>query len=483
MIPNTAERHSSPAQFSNDLMSDQSESEQEGGMTMARNANSPSGQFGMPIQRQAAPNAVVQRKPSDEIPDLEEEVVAEINAAIKAGKKRKALDLVLAALVAKDASKFNVNNLHLKKLHWVRGGDSSTVMGPKFKKWLTAEMKKAPADVKKDEDESKKYLATLTVPDSELDIKINIAEERFISAPRLYSVTRHEFIHYDQVKANPFRYLSSSEFPRGYANPSEDSSLALMEVEAYLWEAEHVAETGVDKDPQYVWNVFTMLNEKWGESVAKEARPLKRRWLKAMGEMWKVAVSGYLDQCEALITKAGTDPMEAKDFSTLEGHWIHLEDFWGYRINYRPLVAPLKPRVDKIEKYIQDFKDDKKAAQFGKKIKLRKREFKSARRGSDGFNVFVDFFNDWDELNAKGKAANKAEFEKAMGPIWIKSFDMLDKRMKSLFKKDKDDDYLVDLANAMRTMLRKASESGVDTKVKEEKQAILDQWKKDIGLR
>lgn len=452
------------------------------GMQLARNPNSPSGQFGMPpVQMQAAP-AVVQRKPSDEVPDLDEEVVKKINAALKTGDHQKALDLILNALVAKDPATFNKDFLVGKKLHTKGGGDSLAEIGPKMQTWLAGELKKGPEKIKKDEDACQKYLATLSVPKDMPDIKISIARARFKSAPVLYSVIRHEFIHFQQIRKNPLEYIPSGEWPAGYANPSKNTKGAIREVEAYLWEAENLKLTGAAADPQFVWNKFEMLNSKMSESTVTDAKPYKKRWKAALANLFKVSLGGFISQAEALIKKAGEAEMGDAALKELKAAFVYCEDLWGYRANFSAEAKLLEKRYKALEKYIEAAKASKAAAQFPAALAKAAKDFKGASSDYDGYNIWKPLLSEWKKLDAKSQTKLEKEYANVMVPIWKGAFKMLDDIMIKLHAKNKKDRNLVDLANAMNRMLQGAADSKIDAKTKAANQAILDKWIKLLGL-
>jgi hypothetical protein len=452
-------------------------------LQLQRNPNSPSGQYGMPaLQRQAAPGNVIQKKPSTEVPDLEEDVVTDLNKFIAAKDHQGALDCMLKALEKKDPATFDSKMLQGGKMKPI-GGTSNTGIGTKTQTWLKKELEKGPKDIKTDEKACRKYLDGLAVPNDELQIRIEISTEALNSAANIYTTVRHEFIHFQQIKKAPLKYISSSDFPSGFANPSQSTDVALMEVEAYLWEAENIANTGADKDPWLLWNNYIHLNEKWGGTVKTESATLKPRFLAAMETVWEKALDGYLVKAEALIKAAGTGAMDAKAVTALNDAMNYIGDLWAYRGNYSAKEKTYQPRVEAVKKYQKDAEASKADAEFPTKLADAVKKFKSASSDYDGYNVWNRLVKDWKALSPTGQKKYEADYAKEVVPIWTGSFDMLDKDMTATYAKDKDDSNLVGEANAMNKMVDQAADSKIDDKTLAPRKKILDAWIKKLGLR
>ena len=483
MPPVPAPAQSSSATPQHAMINDQASQEPGDGegQFLTRNPDSPSGQFGIPMQMQQAPK-VIQRVPSKEVPDLEKDVVDKVNAALKAGQQQKALDLILAALIAKDPAAFDSKFLVGGRLHTKGGGNSLTETGPKFKKWLTDKLEKGPKKAEDDEAACRKYMDTLSVPKDLPDIKISIANSRFKNVSILYSVIRHEFIHYQQVRKNPLKHLSTSEWPAGFANPSENGSLKVMEVEAYLWEAENLTKTGAIKKPQFVWNVYKMLNSSMSGAFSKEVKPFKKRWNAALANLFKISLDGFLKEVETLIAKVGPGPVNKATYTKIEAAIVYVDDLWGYKQHYPAETKTLKKRYEKIKTFEKGVESAHNTSKFPAALTEAENKLKNAKDAYDGYNVWNPLYQDWIALDAKAQKQFEVRYTKIIVPAWTAAFEMINKRMVKLYDKDKDDSRLNRLANVMFRVLQGSTKSKIDAKTKAAKQDILDKWKKKLGL-
>lgn len=442
----------------------------------------------MPVQMQAAGGAVVQRNPSDEVPDLDEEVVKKLNEALARDDKDKALKIILDALVAKDKDAFDPAYLEGGKLYAKGGGDSNAGLGPNFKTWLEGELAKGPEEIKSDSKACRKYLDTLEIPKGLPDIRINIAEARFISAPRLYSVVRHEFIHYAQFRKDPLRYISRYDFPKGYANPSTDSQGAINEVEAHVWEAENMEQTGIDKDPQYLWNTFENLNDYYGEINVGEADHLTQPFKDARNKLWKAAVSGYCDQGDPLLEKATAGTIVEDEQKKLDEVWRYIQNMWGYRAyrNQKDVTA-LEPRVAKYEAHYQRLAEQKakeeakkEAEAFGGKIKTAEARLDKAANKVDAYNSMTSLLPAWRKLDADGKTEHEAAYTALTIRIWNTTWEYSLTDIEAAYEAKEErkvrwifNEFMIDLFNNGKDLAIPQAELDA-------KEEVLDAWRKKL---
>lgn len=393
--------------------------------------------------KQAAPKP--KPSPSTEVPDLDEATVKAIKKAIAANDKAKALSILLKALNAKDPAFYDISILEDQKLFTKYGSTSNTAQGKNFKKWLPTALSKAPKDAKNNDGKMRTYLNTLKVPNGSLDVRVNISEKAFSSVSNLYSTVRHEYIHVNQIKAAPLLYISSSVWPRGYSNPSEKTELNKREIEAYLWEADNIKNTGLINDPQAIWNIRTQLSDE-GLLGAKNIASYSARWEKALKDLWTLSATGYIQQGEATIKAAGTNPLNATQVNKLEEVKRYLDDLWAYtKVNAKDRTA-LKPRYQAISD-----------ALFPSILAIAKKDMGSARSGYDGYNVWNPLIKAWRGLSSGAKTKNETAYKAVMLPLFSKAFS----QMETLFWKEQkanQDTNSYGLGNSMYKMIQRAGD-------------------------
>ncbi len=413
------------------------------------------------IQQGAAKNTI-QRKPK--VPDLSTTVETDVEKALTAGDKPKAMQLILNALVAKDPKKFDVNLLSKKQLYWQYGSTSNTEVGPIFQGWLAGELAKGSADLKTDKVKVRAYMKGLTVPAGKLDIKVTIAEESFKHIQTLYRTIRHEWVHVEQIKANPFEYMSSSEFPGAYANPSENDVLMAREVEAYLWAAEHMDQTGTKALPLAVWNTWNNLKDHWGMVSVKRGKPFEARYKAAFKKTWEVAFEGYLKEAEAIIIAAGTGGISTSDLNKIKDKMLYLDGMWGYRNNYSINHSQFNTRFEQV-----------KGAVFLKKLTDIEAQLKanSIKTGIDGYNIWSPLHHEWINLSTSLQKTHDAKYSTVMPALFDKVFTLYEAQFADAFKR-KDDSYVDSYIHRMGTILLNASTSKVSGTKKADYKKRLD---------
>lgn len=434
-------------------------------------AAGPVQQANAPLQRQTAPgqNAPLQLKPSTEVPDLDEAVVTKVNAFLKAGKSQEAINEIMKALAAKDPAKFDLTALDGGKVHHTYSSSAHAALGPKAKAWLQAALKKGPPKIKTDKAEMRKYLDSLTLPKDQMDFHVEISENFCNNAANLYSSIRHEFVHVAQKKANPFKYLSTSEIGSGWANPSTDYQHGMNEFEAYGWEADNLTQTGLDQRPGDVWNVYKQL-AKHGPSSTSDPKNNKL-WKQKLEKLWNTAFSSLLTRAEGAIVKAKAGTLDATGQKQLDDDHYQLKDLWGYRHHYPTSAGKLKARYEAVNGYYAGKK-------FVESMKKAEKDIKSVTSPLGGYNIWDNLSDEWRNLGGTLQKAHKAEYSRIMPIIWTKAFDLIIAEVDKLYKADPKDSRIPRYLSRTWQILAYATDSMVDAKLKAAKQKIHDDWKK-----
>lgn len=411
------------------LESEGSDKQSDSVRSLTRQPGSPSASFAGPAQLQAAPgqNAPMQLTPSKEVPDLDEAVVEKVNKFLAAGKKQEAINTIMAALAIKDPAKFNLGALDGGKVHFTYSASAHAALGPKAKKWLSGMLAKGPKEIKTDEGEMRKYLDTLAMPADQLDFHVEISDNFCNNAANLYSSIRHEFVHVEQKRRDPFKYLSTSEIGSGYANPSTKYQHGMNEFEAYGWEEANMASTGLDQRPNDVWNVYSQLADH-GPSRTSDPDNNKK-WKGQLANLWKTAFTGLLTRAEAAIVQAKAGKLDATGQQQLDKDHYKLKDLWGYRDNHKLTFPPFEARYKAVNLYYE-------GKEFAALLKKSEAEIKTAKPGYDGFNIWRPLHNKWINLDAATKKAYLAEYTRIMPAIWAKTFDLFVSKIETLFAED-----------------------------------------------
>lgn len=444
---------------------------------LTRNPDSPSGAFGVaPVQAQMAPTSVVQRKPSTEVPDLDEAVVEKINKALAEGKKATALSIMLDALAKKDPVKYDKTKLVGGKMH-ITYGNAETSRGPKFKAWLEDMLKKGPAEIKKGDAEMQKYLNTLTPPADKQDFKVEIGDGFFNNASHLYSTVRHEFMHVDQMRAKPMEVIVSSEWPSGFTKPSHKSELNAREFEAYSWEADSLANTGLGGNPDDTWNLFKQLASHGPKR--SNADDIKK-WNARLDNLFQLTFGKYLATAEALLKGVAAKPLNEADHKKVDDAYQRMERLWRYPEYRTKFETKFKTRYEAVEKYIKDKEAEKNAAAFMGKLKAAEKKMKGASSDWDGYNIWRPIYDDWIALPASAQKKFEAEVKKILPGMWVKGFDLLEKDLVAMWKVDKNDRNIINEWNGMSRMISRGKKSFVDDATWKARKAKLDEWDKKI---
>lgn len=450
------------------------------GSVLSRSTASPSGAYGIaPVQAQMAPQSVIQTKPSTEVPDLDESVVNAINAALGSGDKAKALSLLLEALAAKDPVKYDKAKLVGGKLH-TTSGSSLTQRGPKFQAWLEEMLKKGPANIKTGDKAMQAYLDSLTPPADKVDIKVSIGNGFFNNVSHLYSTVMHEFIHVDQLRANPMKAIMTSEWPAGFDKPSHGTEIGLREFEAYSWEEANLAQTGMDKHPDEMWNLFEQLRSHGPLSSDAAA---SAKWKASLENLFKLSFGLYLSAAEALMKQAAAKPLDKTQEAQLEQQYLQMKDLWGFEHQFPATSALFKARYEVVAKYFKDKADQKAAADFPAALKKAETAIQAASSDYDAYNVWNPLFQKWKALPAAAQQQHLAATKKLLPAIWEKSFDMLEKKLAAIFKADKMDRNVVPIWNTLSELVYEAQDSLVEDAALKPRKTLLADWKTKIQNR
>lgn len=420
-------------------------------------------------QRQSAEQATasIQRTPSTEVPDLDQKVVDDVNTALKADDKDAALQHILNALASMDATTFDTSVLHDNKLHTKLGSTSNTAQGPAFTAWLAGELAKGPANLKRDKAKTKAFLSKLTVPKDKLDIIVQISEESFQNASRLYSTVRHEWIHVEQFKAKPLEYIASTEFPREYANPSDSDVLTAREIEAYLWEAEHMDQTGTKVLPYEVWNTWNQLRKKWSDIPARQKEPLKARFGAAFKNTWEVAFEGYLKEAEGITSAAGSSGIGDDEFKKLKEADRYLTDMWEHREDQTVAWSGFKDRRLAVKGTVLT----KPLVEVEATLKAG-----SIAKGIDGYNLWEPIVTQWINVDAPTQAVYKKRFAEVLPALFDATFTLFEKEFTEDYSNG-DKTYMESRFDFMGKMLINADKSMVKTSEQTKYKKRLDKMK------
>ena len=428
-----------------------------------------------PLQAKAAGPAVVQRKPSTEVPDLDESVVKAVNEALGKGDHEKAMSLILDALEKKDPKKYDKTKLVGNKLHKKRG-NALTRRGPKFKAWLKKMLDAGGAEIKKGEKEMQKYLDGLTPPEDSHDFRVEIGSSFFNNASHLYSTIMHEFIHVDQARANPMKAISSADWPEGYDKPSHSTEIGQREFEAYTWEEQNLAGTGLGEHPDDVWNLFKQLADHGPLTSDTEGG---KRWRKSLANLFDTAFSKYLSRSEALIKTHATTPLGKSDMDKVKDNYRHMESLWRYT-RYRTMFSDkFKTRYEAVEKFVKNQESEAAAKTIIAEMKAAQKKM-AGGSSWDGYNAWINVYDKWMEISEAKRKELEPEAKKILPVMWAAAFDMLVADIEKRWKADKDDRNIVHKWNGMSRMITRADDSLVDAETKKVRKAKLDEWDKKI---
>jgi len=371
----------------------------------------------------------IQRLPL--VPDLTMAEESPIQTALDANNKRGALDALWTAMNGKDAAKYDTALLDGGKLYNKYGDSSLTAYADSFTDWLDEKLKDPatgmPAADRRDSGKVRSFMNTINVPRSVIKIRVELSNERFGHISNLYSTFRHEWIHVEQMVNAPLEYLSSNDFPAGVSNPSEGNVLAKREVEAYLWQAENLVQTGQINLPLRTWNLYQQINDFWGQTSWRRGDPdraaLFTRVQAAKNNCWQKGIEGFMTQAETAKAAFST-PVTAGEKAAFKEAWKYVEDLWGYK-SYRPaaIVRALQARYDALAETEAGFDLE----EFRTLITDTQAQLATVNDSGVAYNLLYALTNKW--LNADGatRTALEATYKPVAQELWKKTFDILEK--------------------------------------------------------
>jgi hypothetical protein len=384
-------------------------------------------------QPQNNPPGPAANAPSIEVPDLKQGDVTAINQVL-ATDRDKALELLLKALQGIDAKQFSASDLSDQKLHASRAITLSvTAQGPAFASWLSGylddvadQKSKASGKPTTKEQLTKKEVAdaikAAAPPQGVKDIEVKIGEGFFDNLPLLYSTVRHEFVHVQQIRNDYLGYLPHSVYPLGVADPNIGKDKGPGEVEAYLWEMEHVANTGL-ADPSDLRSVLKFGLEKYGAANKSDKTTFGARFEAAFKPFWKktmdVHVAAVADQHKSFTT-SGTVP----DAASLERLHQGIDFLWDHKAQYgNPWSAYTASHKTAVEQ-IAELTAAAKSQKFTKLLDQIDGEVTTGYTSDQtAFDRWNDLTKAWSELDSKAQGAMKARFDTTAPALWEKTFD------------------------------------------------------------
>jgi hypothetical protein len=368
--------------------------------------------------------------PSPEVPDLQNGEVAAIKQVI-ASDREEALRLMLTALQRIDAKAFSSDDLEDHKLHL---GTSKTRQGKAFEAWLKTYFDKFAEKRKKDTnklkpDEVKKAIdearPLLDADPGAKDIRVTIANGHFETVSMLYSTVRHEFIHVQQLRKDYLAHVSQYVMPAGLLPPGSGTFVADSEIEAYLWEMEHLANTGVT-DPRGLETMLDTCIKAFENASAGARNAAEVRIKAAIANVWKKAMDGHValiadhyKNFKASGTVAEPGMVEVlKD--ALDRLWLHRTKFDNPWTGH---VAAHKTAVDQANEMLAWAKADR----FTKLLDTIDQEVKTPYTDAMfAVSRWQKLHEDWNALEAASKTSLQARFDATAPVLWEKTFDALE---------------------------------------------------------
>lgn len=365
--------------------------------------------------------------PSTEVPDLQNGELAAIKKVI-ASDPDEALKQLVKALQRIDATQFSVDDLTGKRLG-TRGGPSVTKQGPVFQAWLDTYLDGVATAKSKTKDklskaEVKQAIRDAAPPADKKDISCSISTGAFSSASLLYSTVRHEFVHVGQIRASYLEYLPSSIMPQGVSSPSDSKVGEDREVEAYLWEMENLAHTGLT-DLGEVFLLWQQCATAWQNS-GPGANKFKTRFEAAFKTVWVKSMDGHLaaiDTAYQAFQKASA-VADASKVQTLESN---LDQLWRYRVNFGINWAPYVTKEAAAEKQLKEMNASIKADAFKKTLDGIDAKLKAGYPDDvEAFTALKDLTGQWDALDRATRDAVKDRFKATAPVLWEKTLTLME---------------------------------------------------------
>lgn len=401
--------------------------------------------------------------PSPEVPDLQNGEVDAIKKAITGGDKDEALRLVLKALQRIDATAFKSDDLVDGKLHT---GTSKTRQGPKFEAWLKTYLddvaaKKSKPTAKLSKAEVAKAISEAKPPADQKDIMVMIGSGHFGTASLLYSTVRHEFVHVQQLRKDYLTQISRFVMPAGL-NPPDPGKLGEdREVEAYLWEMEHLAGTGL-QDPGELKLLWEECSNDFLNASAGTVKTLGPRFKAAFADVWKKAMDGHIAAIadhhkKFTASKTVAEPGRVEKLrDDMEHMWLNRTRFdnpWSGH------VASHKTALDQATEMLTWIKSDR----FTKLLDLIDKEVAAGYSNPDDPMMRRKNLREaWGELEAATRTALKARYDVTGPALWEKTFDALEVEVRTRIKAD-ELDIAQELMNVGVKELFDTADKGVKT--------------------
>lgn len=390
-----------------------------------------------PADKDKPTAAVKDTDRSAEVPDLQNGELAAIKKVI-ASDPDQALKEVVKALQRIDAKQFVVDDLTGKELG-TKGGPSTTKQGPAFEAWLDGYLAGVLKDKTKDADkdgaapkkdakltaaEVKVAVGSAAPPADKKDISCRISTAAFASASLLYSTVRHEFVHVGQIRARYLEYIPDSVMPNGASSPSDAKVGADREVEAYLWEMENLANTGLT-DLGEVFLLWDQCKSAWQNS-GPGSNKLQARFAAAFKAVWGKSMDGHLaaiDTAYKAFQKAGA----VADAGKLQTQQDHLDTLWRFRNNFGIAWAPYVAKQAAAEKQLKEMNASIKADGFKKTLDSVDAKIKAGfADDQDALAALKDLVGKFDALEQATRDAVKDRFKATAPVLWEKTLALME---------------------------------------------------------
>jgi Domain of unknown function (DUF4157) len=418
--------------------------------------------------------------PSTEVPDLTNGEVAAIKKVITSNQAE-ALGLVLKALQRIDATKFSSKDLTDGKLH--AGSGSSTIQGPKFQAWIETTLdayaktlSKKRADLSASE--VKKALQAAPVPAASKDITVTIGSGHFASVSLLYSTVRHEFVHVEQIRADFVGYIPSELMPSGVDSPSDNKTKNNRELEAYQWEMEHLASTGL-KETGELYLLWDKSSDAWQNASADAQKKVDPAYGKAFNNVWKLAMDGHiaaLDEQHKAFKKSGKVSDESAVFTLQQ----HLKMMWNYRDNFGNKWSGSEAGYKAALAQSEEMLGNGAAEEFKKAIDKADASLKTGITDAwAAYSTWFDLLNLWIKLDATISKTYEARFQVTAPALWDKAFTLYEAKINAALKAGEVDDADTLLYEKIGTLFMHASKSSIkEADYAKRKKALEDAVKK-----
>jgi Domain of unknown function (DUF4157) len=374
--------------------------------------------------------------PSPEVPDLQQGEVVAIKKVI-ASDQTTTLTLLLKALQRIDATTFAATDLTGHALD-TKGGGSMTRQGPGFQAWLETYLdgvatKASKTRDKLTKDEVKKAIAAAAPPAGKKDIEVRIGSAHFASVSLLYSSVRHEFIHVQQLRKDYLVHLPSSVMPSGVDAPDSGKVINDREVEAYLWEMEHLARTGLT-DAGELHLLWESCSNAYLNASTEGTKTYKARFEAAFTTVWKKAMDGHIAAIAVLhaeLKKVGS-VAEPGNVELLRRHmqemWINRNRFVNMGTAYDARHTTALAQGDEMIASIKSDKLKKALDQADLDLKT------GYTAGDDAYAAWDDLTTRWINLEVAAQKPLEARFKITDPALWDQAFTLYEAEVRKRIK-------------------------------------------------